>query len=187
MARKRPTRWTHKRVARFLELLCLGNTVSHAAEIAGFARQTLYERKALDADFSAAWDEAHEAGTEAMEQEAKRRAIEGTIKPLTSRGEVVWASQKDGQIVTADTEGARLLPVMLHEYSDTLLIFLLKGRKPEVYRENVNISGRIQSDLSGLLTLARQSADYDMAPEPNRVLPGRAGEDALDETSGDRH
>jgi hypothetical protein len=50
-----------------------------------------------------------------MEEEARRRAVEGTKKPIFYRGQVV------GHI---------------RDYSDVLLMFLLTAHRPERYREN---------------------------------------------------
>jgi uncharacterized protein YbjQ (UPF0145 family) len=58
--------------------------------------------------------EAHEQAVTAMEDEAVRRATKGVVKDVFYKGEVC------GQAT---------------EYSDTLLIFLLKAANPEKYRE----------------------------------------------------
>jgi hypothetical protein len=58
------------------------------------------------------WDDAIEAGADVLEAEAWRRAVEGVERPIVSGGKVVTT---------------------VREYSDTLLIFLLKGRRPEKY------------------------------------------------------
>jgi hypothetical protein len=53
-----------------------------------------------------------------MEQEAIRRGQHGVEKPVFQGGKEVGA---------------------VREFSDTLLIFMLKSRKPETYRENVKV------------------------------------------------
>jgi hypothetical protein len=55
-----------------------------------------------------------------LEQEARRRAHDGVRKPVYQGGKRVGYIQ---------------------EYSDTLLIFLLKGLRPEKYRERFEHSG----------------------------------------------
>ena len=72
-----------------------------------------------NADFAKLWDDALEVACDAMEEEARRRAMEGTKKPVFYLGKVC------GHI---------------KEYSDTLLIFQLKAHRPEKYRERVGIS-----------------------------------------------
>jgi hypothetical protein len=82
--------------AKFLHLLAdLGN-ITLAALGAGLGRRTVYGWRKKDPDFAAAWDDALEIGADALEDEARRRAMAG---------------------------------------SDLLLIFLLKGAKPHIYRE----------------------------------------------------
>ena len=68
--------------------------------------------------FLAAWEEAAEIGTKALEREAARRAYHGTLKPVYQGG------VKVGEI---------------REYSDALLMFLLRARKPKKYRENYKV------------------------------------------------
>ena len=53
-----------------------------------------------------------------LEAEALRRALKGTEKPVYQNGKQVGA---------------------IREYSDLLLIFLLKARRPTVYRENARL------------------------------------------------
>src|SRR5574337_1699712 len=67
-------------------------------------------------DFSAAWDAALELGTDSLEDEAVRRAHEGTLKPVYQGGKKVGT---------------------IREYSDTLLIFMLKARRPERFKERL--------------------------------------------------
>jgi len=39
-------------------------------------------------------------------------------------------------------------PIEIREHSDHLMAILLKGHRPEKYRENVNISGTVTMELS---------------------------------------
>ena len=74
----------------------------------------MYHYRQTDEEFGAAWDEALEEGTDRLEDEARRRAVEGCEENVYYQGKII------------DTK---------RNYSDTLLIFLLKGRRPEKYRE----------------------------------------------------
>ncbi len=94
----RMTQATRKK--RFLTALAAGHSVMTAAEAAGVARQTVYRWRQEDETFARAWDEAIEAGTDRLEDEALRRAFAG---------------------------------------SDTLLIFLLKARRPTKYRDTHHV------------------------------------------------
>src|SRR5262249_19777084 len=87
--------------------------------------KTAYKLRKLSPELARRWAEAIEAGTDYLEDEARRRATEGTAKPVFYQGQQCGVVQ---------------------EYSDTLLIFLLKGRRPEKFRDNINldVSGAIQ-------------------------------------------
>lgn len=132
-ATKRTTRRTPKKDWRpaFLGALADGASITRAAEVAKVGRRTAFDHRHQDEDFALAWHEAAEAGADKLEDEARRRAAEGVLKPVYQGGKLV------GEI---------------REYSDTLLIFLLKGKRPEVFRENVKVehSGRIAHDLEGM-------------------------------------
>ena len=113
------TKRTPKKEGVFLEALREGCSVYVAAQAAGVARSCVYRWREANPEFAKQWDDAVEAGTDLLEQEAKRRAHKGVLKPVYYRGEVV------GQI---------------REYSDTLLIFLLKGKRPKQYRDSVKMA-----------------------------------------------
>jgi len=105
-------------------------TITHAAKIALISRRTHYLWIEKDSAYAAAFEEAKIAATDALVAEARRRAVQGVEEPIFYKGELVQTIRK---------------------YSDTLLIFLLKGALPEVYRERYEISGgnkpiRVKSD-----------------------------------------
>lgn len=95
--------------AKVLESLRRGHTPKEAAENAGVARKTIFNWRNEDPEFAAAWLEAVEEGTDRIEAEAYRRAVEGVSRPVYQGGEEVGRVQ---------------------EYSDTLLTLLIKGRRP---------------------------------------------------------
>lgn len=111
------TKLTAKKKEAFLELIRSTANISKACRAMNVSRFAVYEHKKNDEEFSKAWDEAYEEAVDSLEQEARRRAVEGTDEPVFYQGEVV------GHI---------------RRYSDTLLIFLLKGARPEKYRENIH-------------------------------------------------
>lgn len=134
MAAKRQTKRTSKsRKAKerknwrpgFLAAFEAHGMVAKACEVAKVSRANVYEERQRNEKFAEAWDEIEERTTQEMEREAFRRAVEGFDKPVYQGKELV------GHI---------------RQYSDTLLIFMLKARRPEVYREHLSVShdGRIQ-------------------------------------------
>lgn len=102
---------------KFIQRLVQTGNVSAACKRARISRQHAYEVRGQDEVFKAAWDEALEIATEALEFEARRRAAVGVLEPVFHQGLQVGT---------------------IRRYSDTLLIFLLKAHKPNTYRDNVH-------------------------------------------------
>lgn len=107
---------TPEKLEQFLLTLADTANVTAAAKKVRINRAHMYRLKATDTEFSDAWDEAVQLGTADLEDEAVRRAKDGTLKPVFYKGEKVGT---------------------IREYSDTLLIFLLKARDPGKYAERV--------------------------------------------------
>lgn len=107
---------TAKKVALFLDsLISEGGNITEACRISRVARSHVYKMEAGDpGGFGTAFREAQRHGLEVLEDEARRRAFRGTERPVFHKGE----------------ECGRV-----REYSDTLMIFLLKGGMPEKYTE----------------------------------------------------
>jgi hypothetical protein len=106
-----------ERIAVFLETLSETAHVTKSAAAAGIPRRTVYNWRHDDEGFRRQWDEAVELGTDALVDEAVRRGKEGTLKPVYQQGMEVGS---------------------IREYSDTLLIFLLKARRPE-FRDTARV------------------------------------------------
>jgi hypothetical protein len=104
----------------------LGN-ITQAAEVVGMSRTMHYMWLEDDPAYQAAFKAANEQACDRLRQEARRRAVEGTDKPVFYQG---------AQCGT------------IREYSDTLLIFLMKGAMPDEFRErqqvDVNQSGSVR-------------------------------------------
>lgn len=107
---------------RFLKTLAATGNVTRAASRAGISRSAAYAEYKKSTTFADAWDEAIEIGMDRLEEEARRRAYRGTKKPVFYKGFEVGA---------------------IREYSDTLMIFLLKGGRPEKYAD------RLKQELTG--------------------------------------
>lgn len=122
MPRLKKEKRTKKQIqAEFLEELLKCANITASAKKAKIDRKQIYRWKKEDPKFLEAFNEAVSIGIDALESEAIRRAYEGTEKPIFQGGKKVGT---------------------VREYSDTLLIFLLKGRKPEVYKERHEHTGK---------------------------------------------
>lgn len=98
----------------FLDILAETGQVTKAAESAGYTTPAFLHRlRREDDEFAEAWDDAVQAATYALEDEAIRRGRDGVLKPVYFKGAVV-----DYELV----------------YSDTLLMFVLKKLNPN-YRD----------------------------------------------------
>ena len=128
-----------------------GGNVTKACALAGYSRTSVYEYKAADGDFAKRLGQSQQLGGDVLEQECIRRARDGVDEPVWYKGDQCGIVRK---------------------YSDTLAIFLLKGIKPDKYRERVDqrvtlenatpeqiakaIERLSDNDLAGLI--ARRSA-----------------------------
>ena len=95
---------TPKKRTVFINALCEGWSVRGACDKARMARSAAYRWREEEPEFAAEWDAAIEEGTDVLEDEARRRAME--------------------------------------QY-DTLMIFLLKARRPDKYKD------RNQTEMTG--------------------------------------
>ena len=111
--------------------LCVNGVVREATKKAGvsYASPWLWcQDNALFAQLEAT---AKEIGADALVKAAYQRAVDGlTRKKFT----------KDGTPIMDPATGQQYVE---REYSDTLLMFLLKGALPKTYRENIS------AELSG--------------------------------------
>jgi transposase-like protein len=96
-------------------------TVSGAAEHVGVDRSLHYKWVQEDEDYRLAFSEAEEKSIDRLEQEARRRAMVGVDEPVFYKGAVVGHVRK---------------------HSDTLLMFLLNGRRPEVFKHRQEVTGK---------------------------------------------
>lgn len=107
----------------------LGN-ITAAAKAAGCDPANHRNRWVKDAAYLAEFQEAHEQAGDLLEAEALRRATRGTARGVYHQGKKI------------DT---------VMEYSDSLLIFLLKATRPGKFRESLDLnhSGMIGTKLYG--------------------------------------
>lgn len=121
-------------LATFLTHLSKTAHVTASAAAAGLDRAWIYGYKKQDPEFSAAWDEAIELGNEFLEDTAIKRATTGVERDVYYQGEVVGQESV---------------------FSDALLMFMLKARRPERFKErtaadiNAKVTGAVVVQTAG--------------------------------------
>ena len=122
----------------FLAAFAETGNISAASRLSGISRQAHYEWMQSDPDYPALFKAADQVAAEALETEARRRAVQGTARPVFYKGEECGTVQ---------------------EYSDTLLIFLLKGAMPGKYKDNFSVDANVNVTFEQLLKKALDSGD----------------------------
>jgi hypothetical protein len=133
-------KFTPEKREEFFATLAAGKSPTAASAAAGITRQYAYLLRREDPDFKALWDDAVEAGTDLMEDESHRRAVEGIMRPVFYQGD------ECGHV---------------REFSDTLMIVNLKARRPDKYRERVSNehTGKDGQPLLAIITRVRRAGD----------------------------
>jgi hypothetical protein len=147
----------------FLERFRLSGNITAACD--GIVpRSVVYVWLDKDDAFKAAFEDARAEAGDRLEEEARRRAHDGWLEPVFSKGVRAWDGvDEDGNVVHPESEHAvRLVPAVMRKYSDALMALLLKGAKPEKFRERFEHTGKdggpIQSE-TGLRIEVVQSRD----------------------------
>ena len=115
--RDTPTRATEPEAAAFLTAVAAGSTPTGAARKAGIHRATVYRWRDSDPAFRDAWDAAHSAKVDRLEDSVLERAMLGVLEDVYYQGQVV---------------GQRRV------FSDRLAELVLKAERPDKYRERVD-------------------------------------------------
>lgn len=94
--------------------------VTDSEQDAFVLRRMIYHLEKSDEKFAEDFREAQRIGVEVLEDEAKRRAYDGVDEPVFYQG------------IATDT---------VKKYSNSLMMFLLKGGMPEKYKDRVEHTG----------------------------------------------
>lgn len=123
-----------------------------ACQAVGVSRDTHYDWLKKDEQYAKAFEVARLRAVDLLEAEAWRRAKDGVEEPLLHAGKRVVEKVvelvrdengkpklgEDGHPQTREVER----PIVIVRYSDQVLMFLLKGRKREVYGDKVEATGK---------------------------------------------
>lgn len=141
--------------AALTEMAATGSEVA-AMKAGSFGRGVLNILLDRNPPFVKRWNEAKVASVDALEQEARRRAIEGVERHKFHKGQPIMRT-----IVLPDGKTAKVHYVE-REYSDRMLEVLLKANMPEKYKDRTAV------DHSGGITLEQlvtQSLEKPKEPE----------------------
>ena len=111
---KKDARSKSKKQADFLLKLSEYVSISRACRSAKVSRSTVYRWLKTDNGFKEKYQEACGEALQRLEDEATRRAFEGLAKPVYYQGKKIGT---------------------VKEFSDTLLMALLKAKSPAKYRD----------------------------------------------------
>lgn len=115
-----------KRKQIFIRTLAATGIVSRAATAAGWTTSYAHSLKKSDPEFMEMWINAIDFSTDALEEAARNRAIDGVVKPVFQQGRLV------GHIT---------------EYSDGLLTTLLKAKRPKEFRDNISLAAEVKGGV----------------------------------------
>ncbi len=159
----------------FLRCYAETGSVTRAAQAAKIHRSIHYRRLIEDPAYKAAFQAAHEIAIAVLEDEAIRRAVEGVEEPVIYKGMPTYLPEREENGQPVYDEDGRLVmsekPLVIRKYSDQLLQFLLRGAKPEKYRERfqhdgtVNHSLRFEGQLEDLLATFRKLTTQEDPPD----------------------
>jgi hypothetical protein len=134
MAKKARTNGTPKKQAGnfrtekwkqiFIEEVARSGSVLLSSRKAGVCRATVYEARKVDPAFADQWDDAIDEAVDLLEAVARGRAVNGTDKPVYQGGVQVGT---------------------IRQYSDALLIFLLKAHRPERFRDSYDLAKAVDA------------------------------------------
>lgn len=137
----------------FLSEICLELDIS---------AKTIKNWRDNDLDFRQAMADAQEAALDRLDREIHRRAFEGVSEYVVAGGRVLMDP--------ASPDPANPIPLRRRMYSDTLAMFIMKGRRRDVYGDRVETDNRHSVDLSGareeLAAKLDQLAQLGAAPPP---------------------
>lgn len=135
----------------FLAAYAVMGNITQAAAVAKVHPDTPRVNWKGQKTYDEAFAQAQETAADGLEQEARRRATEGVRRLKFHEGQAIMfpCNEGDPGAIKVGKDWMRLYEE--HEYSDTLLIFLLKAARPKKFRESIkhDHSGEIGVKMYG--------------------------------------
>jgi hypothetical protein len=111
-------RYAHAWQEPFLDALSRNGIVTNACKVVNIGNRTAYDERHRNAAFAKKWEDAVRSSGDSAEAEAWRRAVLGWDEPVFQGGKQVGIVRK---------------------HSDTLLLAVLKARKPDEYGDRIKV------------------------------------------------
>jgi hypothetical protein len=116
-----------------------------ACEQCGVGRRTVYEWRERDPEFQRQYADAEQDAVDRLEAAAWRRSVDGVELPVYQKGQLVGTTR---------------------EYSDHLMIALLKAHRPEKYQDSAGGFGP-----KVIVQLGVKASDVRLSAMPDSVRP----------------
>lgn len=101
--------------------------ITRACKESGMPRYWIYEETERNEVFAERFRQAQQMGLDALEDEARRRSFEGVERNVYYKGQAVGVEK---------------------QYSNSLIALLLKGGKPDKYKDRTEITGNAANPLA---------------------------------------
>lgn len=127
----------------FLEALAKVPVVGHACKAAGVHRNLPYLERKDNPEFAKAWEDALEDGLDNAEAELFRRGVTGFQEPVIDKGRMAYVYKRtdEGNFEPVLDADGQPIPLTVTKHSDTLLQFMLRGRRRDPYGDRTEITG----------------------------------------------
>lgn len=162
----------------FLENFIIHGTKFQAAKATNIARSTVEEWLRNDPQFAKEFADADAVVTEVLESAAMARAVNGSSHLILHNGQIVrepsTAKDKDGKPIPGN-------PLIKREYSDLLLMFMLKARDRDKYSDRMKheFDTRIAQQISAEVVTALRKVVPEFCPgcKTHLGLPAKISEE----------
>lgn len=131
----------------FLEHFGKTGAVAKSAQVAGWTSATVRHHRELDPEFEDAYQEAYQLHADSLEIEANRRAVEGDADVVVQAGKVVYHVDPETGEYLRDPLTGEPIPIVRRTKSDKLLETLLRAKRPEQFRENVQVDHKVSGGV----------------------------------------
>ena len=126
----------------FLRAFALRGIVLEGCKAAGVSRDAVYHWRETSEWFSTLYEIAIEEAADRIEAEAIRRAVDGYDEPVLSKGMPTPG---------VDPISGEQRQLTVRKYSDALMALVLKGARPEKYRDNHRVE--VEGGTTGVLVV----------------------------------